>query len=869
MLLIDGFLSLILKKKRQFFYFFVIIQVWFVELIFSSKSMISKSRLLTLGLVLMTTWSINAQTAKKTSASTDGTDFTPTAHDPNIAKITLFTSNPDIVTPIGIAVAPDGRVFVQENHTHKRLDSYNGPKTDRILIFEDTNGDGISDKRTIFYEGLVSSTDLLFGSDGHLYVSTRSFIGRFRDAATKQKASGEPEVLISCETGGKYPHNGIGGLAIDPANPTVLAFGFGENHGADYTFTGSDGGSISGGGEGGSTYTCNTDGSKLKRQSTGHWNAFGMAYDLKGNLFCTDNDPNSRPPNRLLHIVEGADYGYEYRYGRSGLHPLISWDGSTPGTLGMISSLGEAACGVIAHGPNQLLTASWTDNRIDQHVLESNGASFIAPRKTFISGPDNFRPVHFSYSLDGKYLYFTDWVELSYSVHGHGRVWRVEFKKPINLKPFERQEKMVLTAKEALQALGNKDPYIRTEAIRILQQHPEVLKAYKWQGNESSTARAHYAVAIKKQDPNDSNKNIPELLQDESEDVRYVAIKWIADENFIHYKKSLEQQLNRRDMSRQSIMAVLSALAKLDGASGDFSPGQKMNDLALDESKPTKLRAIALQLATLPLENLAQLAKSKELAIVRQAIYSLAIHKDEKRSDFLSQLIIDEALDANLRADALAALAPFAQDHLSVLTDLSRHKNAIISTEAKRTLASAGIQQRSLETKPLPTDIDAWVKFINQAPGKINRAVGRRLFFHSRLGTCYNCHSMNGRGSKFGPDLTAIYRQDGVDQKWLLQHIVNPSAEVAPYYYPQKITTKDGKVQMGFILGKEGVTQDYVGVDGEVFNVKKDRIVNREEIAMSIMPPGLLYPMTASEIRDLVAFLLKNDTPAIPDSAIK
>ena len=66
---------------------------------------------------------------------------------------------------------------------------------------------------------------------------------------------------------------------------SILAFGFGENLGHDYKFVGTDGSSLSGGGEGGSTYICKTDGSKLERLSTGHWNAFGMAYDLKGNLF--------------------------------------------------------------------------------------------------------------------------------------------------------------------------------------------------------------------------------------------------------------------------------------------------------------------------------------------------------------------------------------------------------------------------------------------------------------------------------------------------------------------------------------------------------------------------------------------------------
>ena len=399
-------------------------------------------------------------------ASTEKTTFTPKIHHPNIKGVTLFAQNPDIVTPIGIAVAPDGRVFVQENHTHKRNSDYEGPKTDRILVFEDTDNDGIADERSVFYEGHTFSTDLLFGPDGHLYVSTRWFIGRFLNASRKTKAEGEPEKLVTCETDGNYPHNGVGGLAIDPGNPEWLAFGFGENLGADYTFVGSDGVKLSGGAEGGTTYRCRTDGSKLTRQSTGHWNAFGMAYDLDGNLFSTDNDPNATPPNRLLHIIPGADFGFEYRYGRSGRHPLVCWNGENPGTLGMIGALGEAASGLVSHGPGQLLSASWTDNRVDLHTLNPNGASFAATREPFLSGPDDFRPVHFAYSPDGSYLYFTDWVKLSYPVHGNGRIWRVEFKEPVQLQPLPREAKSgELSPGDAIALLGSPDPYVRTQAI--------------------------------------------------------------------------------------------------------------------------------------------------------------------------------------------------------------------------------------------------------------------------------------------------------------------------------------------------------------------------------------------------------------------
>ena len=164
------------------------------------------------------------------SSLADNDALHPTAHHPSIAKIALFAQDPDIVTPTGIAVAPDGRVFVQENHTHKRTKSYGGPAKDRILVFEDTNGDGVSDKRSVFYEGHTFSTDLLFGLDGHLYMSTRWFVARFRDAANRQKAVGEPELLVNCETESDYPHNGVGGLAIDPAKPDWLAFGLSLIH---------------------------------------------------------------------------------------------------------------------------------------------------------------------------------------------------------------------------------------------------------------------------------------------------------------------------------------------------------------------------------------------------------------------------------------------------------------------------------------------------------------------------------------------------------------------------------------------------------------------------------------------------------------
>lgn len=797
-------------------------------------------------------------------ASDEPTKFTPEVHHPNIAGITPFAQNPDIVTPIGIAVAPDGRVFVQENHTHKRESDYTGPETDRILVFEDTDGDGVADKRSVFYEGLTLSTDLLFGSDGHLYVSTRWFVGRFRDAATKAKADGEPEKLVVCQTDGDYPHNGVGGLAIDPRRPGWLAFGFGENLGVDYTFVGSDGRKYSGGAEGGSTYLCRTDGSDLVRQSTGHWNAFGMSYDLSGNLFSTDNDPNATPPNRLLHVIPGADFGYEYRYGRSGRHPLVCWFGENPGTLGMIGALGEAACGLVPYGPGQLLSASWTDNRVDLHSIQPEGESFAATREPFISGPDDFRPVHFSYSADGKFLFLTDWVSLSYPVHGQGRIWRIEFKKPMPLQASARAtaEPKALKVEDAFELLGSDDAYRRTRAMDFLAEHPDALIDFPWRVLANPVARAHYAVALKRHDSTRHAGIIPQLLADSDPDVRFVGIKWIADKRLEQYRADLQRLLDRADLDRRELRALVAALARLTRESDqEFSPDEQLMELALDSGKSFDLRAIALQSLNsehkgLTVDALKSLVNSGDEAIRREAVGLLGLHADPARTNVLIEIATDASIDAPTRADAIAGLAGSAGDHAATLELLSKDENSLVAAEARRTLASAGIIRRTVTSKPPVDDIAAWLALVDDATGEADPEVGRRLFFHSNLGGCYKCHAMNGRGHQAGPDLTTIRNQSEITSSWLIQHIVDPNREMAPYYRPQQLLTYDGEVLTGLIAGREGSAQGYVNSQGVVFYVKKDDVEERRELTTSIMPRGLLDNMTANEIRDLVAYLL-------------
>lgn len=407
-------------------------------------------------------------------------DRPPRSTDPRIA-IELFAEQPQVHTPTGIDVDERGRVWVIESNTHFRPDDYDGPPSDRLLIMQDTDGDGRADDVTTFADGFTYTMSVAVrpvwmervgveepdvsarGSEGEQEPAQeerelpqgadaprspeQSRVEGDRDAVTQVFLATRREImlledldgddacdrqttLIRLETEGNYPHNGLAGFAFDALD--WVYFGLGENLGEDYTIVGRDGASFSGGGEGGNIYRMRPDGAHLAHWATGFWNPHASCVDAFGRMFTVDNDPDSRPPCRLLHIIEGGDYGYRFRNGRKGLHPFTAWNGEIPGTLPMVAGTGEAPSGIVAYEHHtfpedylgDLIVTSWGDHRIDRFVLRPHGASFESLAQPLIVGGENFRPVGIALAPDGS-LYCSDWVLRDYNLHGQGRVWRI------------------------------------------------------------------------------------------------------------------------------------------------------------------------------------------------------------------------------------------------------------------------------------------------------------------------------------------------------------------------------------------------------------------------------------------------------------
>ena len=488
----------------------------------------------------------------------------PKSLDPNF-KLELFADNSMISTPIGCTIDQSGRLLVIESHTHFRPDNYEGPENDRILAFSDKNNDGKADKTDIYYEGGTHTMSIQADGKGSTYVATRAEIFRLDDKDGDGTVDSK-ENLIKLKTPGKYPHNGLCGLVLT-SDHSRLYFGLGENLGKDYEIISYLGAkevtSLRGGGEGGNIYSYDLSDRSLSKIATGFWIPFGICLTKEGEMFAVDNDPDQRPTNRLLKIVPGGDYGYQFKYGRPGTNPLQAWDGELPGTLPMICGTGEAACSVIPYGEH-LWVSSWALGQIEQYKLTKKGSNYSATMKTIVKGDANFRPVDFAHAEDGS-VFFTDWVNASYQLHGKGKVWKLIPLKGKGNKP--EQQNPIATEKspvklEAKSLKGMDDDLFKLASFFWHTQRPINKEKVEWE-SLSENSRVALLTSTRWQEKKDKPQ-ISKAINDPSKKVQIAAIRIIADEKIKQFKESLEKLLSSAEPNSQLYKVTESAIKELE-----------------------------------------------------------------------------------------------------------------------------------------------------------------------------------------------------------------------------------------------------------------------------------------------------------------
>lgn len=129
-------------------------------------------------------------------------------------------------------------------------------------------------------------------------------------------------------------------------------------------------------------------------------------------------------------------------------------------------------------------------------------------------------------------------------------------------------------------------------------------------------------------------------------------------------------------------------------------------------------------------------------------------------------------------------------------------------------------------------------------------------------GLCWQCHRVSGDGSEIGPDLTTASNKFSIAD--FMRATIEPSHEISDQYAMTEIKTKNGKTIVGRMYEKTDagvvVVPDPRQPNKQV-TVPTDQIESEKISKVSTMPAGLVDSMSASELRDLTAYIMSGGNP--------
>ena len=397
-------------------------------------------------------------------------------------SVTVSAAEPDVRQPIAMAIDDRGRLWVAEAYTYP-IRAPEGKGRDRIIVFEDTNGDGRFDKRKVFIEGLnlVSGMEVGFGG---VYVGAAPYLLFIPDRNGDDIPDGKPEVLLD-------------GWAYEDTHETLNTFIWGPDgwlYGCHGVFTHSHVGKPG------------TPDSQRVPINAGIWryhptrHVFEVFAEGTSNPWGVDFDDHGQAIStacvipHLYHVIQGGRY---QRQAGEHFNPYTYADiqtiadhrhyvGSTPwagnGRSGDAGG-GHAHCGAMIYlggvWPDEYRHTIFMNNihgqRVNNDILERQGSGFVGHHgKDFLlTGDLASQMLNLRYGPDGQ-VYINDWYDMNACHHtnpeGHdrtnGRIYKVSYGKsafhPVDLKKLSDRELAELV-------LQKNDWYVR-HSRRILEE---------------------------------------------------------------------------------------------------------------------------------------------------------------------------------------------------------------------------------------------------------------------------------------------------------------------------------------------------------------------------------------------------------------
>ena len=737
-------------------------------------------------------------------------EFIKTCSVPPGMELKLFADEkmfPELAKPVQINFDNKGRLWVACMPSYPQWRPGDSYPNDKLLTFEDTDGDGKADKCTTFYDKLHCPTGFEFWNGGVLVVDQPRLLF-LKDTDGDGRADLVVHLLDGWATGDthhtcgawEWSHGGLLHMLEGIATSTTLETPWGPHRSA---------------GKGGA-YVLDPRTMKIRQFALpGQANMWCYVFDEWGQGIVGDGTSANHHWDVPL---SGAQYS-----GRKGLTTVFSQEGMRP-------ALGNEWL-VSRNLPDEVqkqftYACVINMNGMPRFTIKDDGAGFKGERikkdaKTpddLIRSPDkHFRPADPQIGPDGA-LWFADWANalvghMQYSQrdpnrdHVHGRIYRLVGKDKPLVKPATQFGKSI---PEILEQFNEYEWRTRYRARRELRDRPtpEIQTALKtW---------------TEKLDP--AGKNYDRLLCE---------ALWVQQSHH-----AVDVDLLKKSLASKTFEARAAAVHVLTDER-EFIPGafDLLAKSAVDAHPRVRVEALR------------GLSFYKDMPSIEAMLASGKM----PGGDYWTKYALEAALSANEEVWRKPYLAgTLAKD------DGAARQIFIDIMSASKVGAAVAPHLQVLLSQDKKSVEEKNKAMTAIADMKGNATNGRAIFTRS---SCSACHKIGATmEQEYGPNLDKVVPRftqahpNVPTRLKLIESIIDVNADINEKYLTTVIETADGKVIRGLLVTED--KKNVVIFDGkDKRTIPVEDIENRRLVKQSSMPEGLAATMAPAEFLDLIEFL--------------